>query len=63
MMIEVWEKEFFEWKNEMESKFNKLSQENVKLKAKLNEAIDTLNFVSMFYEGKGDYAGNVGELE
>ena len=37
--------EFFEWKDSMESKFNKLSQENIELKTKLNEVIYLLNHI------------------
>ena len=74
--------EFFEWKDSLESKFNKLSQENIKLKAdiklvmeafnihshkdiktKLNEVITKLNFISMYYESKGDYAGSLGAMD
>ncbi len=31
------------------------------LENKLNEVIKVLNFVSTYYEGKGDYAGHIAE--
>lgn len=39
-MSEKWEKEFFEWKDEIESKFNNLSQKNTELKKKFEEHLE-----------------------
>jgi len=63
MMIEEWEQEFFAWKEEIEGKYNKLSQAFCGLKEKLNEITHLLNHVSLFYESKGDYAGSVGLIK
>ena len=33
------------------------------LKKKLDEVIDTLNFVTLYYEGNGDYPGSIKKLK
>lgn len=38
--------EFFEWKDEIESKFNKLSQENIELKNDIKTVMEALNIHS-----------------
>lgn len=35
----------------------------IALKMKLNELITKVNFISMYYESKGDYAGALLEVE
>ena len=41
-----------------------MSEKEIKiLKEKLNEVISKLNFISEYYENKGDYAGIITELK
>ena len=42
-MAVVNSEEFFEWKDSMESKFNKLSQENIELKADIKTVMEAFN--------------------
>lgn len=63
MVNKEWEKEFFEWKDTMESKFNKLSQAFIGITNKLNEVTSMLNHISTYYESKGDYVRVIAELK
>ena len=48
---------------EHENRIYTLEGEIKKLKEKLNETITMLNFVSLYYEAKGDYAGCLLEVK
>lgn len=47
----------------LERKIISLEDEIERLKNKLNEVVTKLNFISLYYESKGDYAGVLLEVK